>query len=683
MSVFLTNDELALFEKNGIGTDAIRNTITAYRNQGLDDNAIRARIDNKIASFNSTKAPVAEKPVQNNTSVHEQPEESTLETLNRNLETTAYEGIPVIGAIAKGLDLGSQALIDYIFAGDKSFGEYYDDAKNRYNKKHQTWEQNFPVQSTANKLIGGAMLPVGAAAKAPGYTAKVAEAIKVGVPLAAADAGLHEEGDLVDKLKASATGAGNAVIAAPIAGGAGYALEKSGAKIANVAAKVRQAKLDKIANTDPNKISRSQYDVLKRALGNKERVDAVLAEAKAKNTTLAGLGNDNIERVLQAAEMVSPDARITISDYKNNFEKELPGKVEQKLNQVLRTESGATSIPEMQAHYNSEAQPLYEQAWKNKVPDDKLAQLSQNKILKQTASKVDSDYANVFGGRAKVKADDLQYWDGVNSKLNNEIAAEKASKAPDGRKIRNLEEAKHELTGVLDEISPAYQAARNTSSNTFQIEDAYNLTDRVFNKNMTPAKLKETMGPMSYAEKDAVILGLKDKIINIMNQNVDPSTGFNKLLPKNAQDNIKFLLGNEKGQELIDYANRIHNVKKALNAAKGNSMTAVRMTMADEANQGLKEAAGINSVGKAATFFPRKIADVAARKANEKTYNDLANLILLNKYPNTPIKKPSKTTERLLRALEGIAGDLKSASQYTIPATGSTIRLIEALQGKQ
>lgn len=51
MSVFLTNNELSAFAKNGINGLAIKNTIDAYRTQGLSDNDIRAKIDAKLIDF--------------------------------------------------------------------------------------------------------------------------------------------------------------------------------------------------------------------------------------------------------------------------------------------------------------------------------------------------------------------------------------------------------------------------------------------------------------------------------------------------------------------------------------------------------------------------------------------------------------------------------------------------------
>lgn len=51
MSVFLTNNELQAFAKNGISGLAIKNTVDAYRSQGLSDDDIRAKIDAKLTDF--------------------------------------------------------------------------------------------------------------------------------------------------------------------------------------------------------------------------------------------------------------------------------------------------------------------------------------------------------------------------------------------------------------------------------------------------------------------------------------------------------------------------------------------------------------------------------------------------------------------------------------------------------
>lgn len=53
MTVTITDEELDLFNKNGFTDDDVRATVENYRSQGLDDNAIRAKVQSKIDSWNA------------------------------------------------------------------------------------------------------------------------------------------------------------------------------------------------------------------------------------------------------------------------------------------------------------------------------------------------------------------------------------------------------------------------------------------------------------------------------------------------------------------------------------------------------------------------------------------------------------------------------------------------------
>ena len=68
MAVTITNDELDIFNKNGFSDDDVRATVENYRSQGLDDNAIRAKVQSKLDSWNAPKEPTqTQKPIQQNT----------------------------------------------------------------------------------------------------------------------------------------------------------------------------------------------------------------------------------------------------------------------------------------------------------------------------------------------------------------------------------------------------------------------------------------------------------------------------------------------------------------------------------------------------------------------------------------------------------------------------------------
>lgn len=51
MSVFLTNNELKIFAENGFDGRAIKNTVDTYRSQGMSDDDIRKKIDDRLTGF--------------------------------------------------------------------------------------------------------------------------------------------------------------------------------------------------------------------------------------------------------------------------------------------------------------------------------------------------------------------------------------------------------------------------------------------------------------------------------------------------------------------------------------------------------------------------------------------------------------------------------------------------------
>lgn len=53
MSVFLSDKEIETFKNHGFNEDQIQDTVTQYRNEGIDDNAIRSKIDVKLNEFSN------------------------------------------------------------------------------------------------------------------------------------------------------------------------------------------------------------------------------------------------------------------------------------------------------------------------------------------------------------------------------------------------------------------------------------------------------------------------------------------------------------------------------------------------------------------------------------------------------------------------------------------------------
>lgn len=97
MAVTITNEELDLFNKNGFTDDDVRATVENYRSQGLDDNAIRAKVQAKLDSWGTAKQPTKQTRTYPNQSVKNMTEEE----FRKNIDTL-YD-IPQVDMPNKGV----------------------------------------------------------------------------------------------------------------------------------------------------------------------------------------------------------------------------------------------------------------------------------------------------------------------------------------------------------------------------------------------------------------------------------------------------------------------------------------------------------------------------------------------------------------------------------------------------
>ena len=83
MAVNITNEELDLFNKNGFTDDDVRATVENYRSQGLDDNAIRAKVQAKLDSWGTAKQPTKQTRTYPNQSVKNMTEEEFKQNVDK------------------------------------------------------------------------------------------------------------------------------------------------------------------------------------------------------------------------------------------------------------------------------------------------------------------------------------------------------------------------------------------------------------------------------------------------------------------------------------------------------------------------------------------------------------------------------------------------------------------------
>lgn len=97
MAVTITNEELDLFNKNGFTDEDVRATVENYRSQGLDDNAIRAKVQAKLDSWGTAKQPTKQTRTYPNQPVKNMSEKE----FKKNIDTL-YD-IPQVDMPNKGI----------------------------------------------------------------------------------------------------------------------------------------------------------------------------------------------------------------------------------------------------------------------------------------------------------------------------------------------------------------------------------------------------------------------------------------------------------------------------------------------------------------------------------------------------------------------------------------------------
>lgn len=364
MSVFLTNDELALFAENGFDNAAVKRTVEAYREQGLSDDDIRGKIDTKLDGWYAEKK--SKEPKQ----------ESTMKSIQR-LGDAGARGLPIVGnafdPLMSAWGATNDYLLDKLGAGNivpqkpdgtpATWRERYNREQEKRAIKRAQDEKNFPLQTLGAGVVASAGLPLGAASNAA-KGAKIAEALKVGMPLAAIDAGLRTDGDLLQRAENSAKSAALVGVATPAVGVAGIGLGNiaKGGKYAqnflkNSVHTTRNA-IDKITR---GALSPSAEDI---AAGAQNIAGALPDNGELAGTAVKNIADDILNVVKQKSATLYDEAerlaagRPVVLDKNSNFAKTFD-----KLSENA-TKSGRTELNKVwgEVGHNKYDAPTYETA---------------------------------------------------------------------------------------------------------------------------------------------------------------------------------------------------------------------------------------------------------------------------------------------------------------------------------
>ena len=110
MAVTFSDEELDLFNKNGISDDDIQATVENYRSQGLDDNAIRQKVDVKLNALKGAVVTPELKGQNGETVTESSVEYPTYRTEQGQVKKTWFHPVDFTKSLGKGVYHGVNAL---------------------------------------------------------------------------------------------------------------------------------------------------------------------------------------------------------------------------------------------------------------------------------------------------------------------------------------------------------------------------------------------------------------------------------------------------------------------------------------------------------------------------------------------------------------------------------------------
>lgn len=307
-------------------------------------------------------------------------QESTMESMQR-LSDAGARGLLIAGnafdPLMSAWDATNDYLLDKLGAGNivpqkpdgtpATWRERYNREQEKRAIKREQDEKNFPLQTLGAGVIASAGLPLGAASNAA-KGAKIAEALKVAMPLAAVDAGLRTDGDLMARAENSAKSAALVGALTPALGVAGAGLGKAGNVVAK-GGKYAQNFLKNSVHTTRNAVDKITRGALSPsaediAAGAQNIAGALPDNGELAGTAVKNIADDVLNVVKQKSAALYDDAerlaagRPVVLDKNSNFAKTFDN-----LSQNA-TKSGRTELNKVwgEVGHNKYDAPTYETA---------------------------------------------------------------------------------------------------------------------------------------------------------------------------------------------------------------------------------------------------------------------------------------------------------------------------------
>lgn len=506
------------------------------------------------------------------------------------------------------------------WSGKEGADRGYDEALKIARDYNKRVEKERPNSYLGGQVLGGAMLPVGAAAQGATLPVRMGRGAMVGAGVGAAS-GLGAGDTPFERGTGAVTGlvAGGAIgaVAPPLVEGAARGIKYGYDKAANAVrgainpeAEAGRRVLTAIGhdiNADPqatNRLTPTEFN----------------AEPSAR---IVDMGGDATRRLADSAAITSSQAETaikkTISD---RFEGQGP-RVTDWLRSTFNYPDAAAQQQAIQQTAKTVNKANYAKAYSDgskPIWDEGFQQLTASPDFREAvkaATRVGANDAAVSGFRPPVNpfhfAEDgtmtlkqgvhptLQFWDHVKRALDSKI--EVAKRGGDKELTGQLSQIKSAMVNHLDELVPSYKTARQGAASAFDADDALQAGQNFIKKEMKPAEARAAIAKMTPTERQLFQDGFVSEYIDNLSNVADKRSVLNKIAESPAaREKLHIAIGPHKTAEL-EAKLRVEDIMdRTRTAVTGNSWTAKRLY-----DLGLAGGTGISAHG-AYDMDPKEIA---------------------------------------------------------------------------
>ena len=349
-----------------------------------------------------------------------------------------------------------------------------------------------------------------------------------------------------------------------------------------------------------------------------DELNRLAQESAATGRTPLELGDVNVVDSAIGAKFNSSQAKKTLTDLAERLSGQQSERNINAINKAFGSKGAVQNADELMTATKQQAQPLYDELSRvGTIDDPRITKLLNDDFIQQEIQAINADKVNDLAIR-QAPSNDFRKLDLLKRSLDDKINI--AKRAGENNKVRLLEQRRDDLVKPLDELFPQYKAARGVYENQYRILDAQDLGNKALNPNLSVDNLRKQISKLSGAEKRAVQIGARDKIINDVLGKENQSVAWKKYTNQNAKDKLDLILGKETADDLTKYAENEIKTMRNINRVLGGSQTAEKTAETSLKDVGLRLLK--DPLGAAGT-----IAEQATNPATRAQANYLANVL--------------------------------------------------------